>query len=163
VTMAKGQGNGFPMAAVVTTPKIAEHMAAAAHFNTFGGNPLAAAVGKAVLEVIKEEKLQENSKAVGTYFIEELGNFRKEFPFVGDVRGKGLMIAMEMVENKDTRVPLKTEKMLDIYEDIKDEGVLVGLGGHFRNSFRIKPPMCITKANVDFTLDTFRKVLKKHA
>jgi alanine-glyoxylate transaminase / (R)-3-amino-2-methylpropionate-pyruvate transaminase len=126
VTMAKGMGNGFPMAAVVTTKEIAgiinliykvlnyscskkkiilDLLGQALYFNTFGGNPMACAVGSAVLDVIDEEKLQENCANVGTYFLNELAKLRDEFEIVGDVRGKGLMIGIEMVQDK---VILKT-------------------------------------------------------
>ncbi|KAJ8787493.1 hypothetical protein J1605_022978 [Eschrichtius robustus] len=101
VTMAKGIGNGFPMAAVVTTPEIAKSLAKRLlHFNTFGGNPMACAIGSSVLEVIKEENLQENSQEVGTYMLLKFAKLRDEFEIVGDVRGKGLMIGIEMVKDK---------------------------------------------------------------
>ena len=95
VTMAKGIGNGFPLAAVVTTPEIAAKLGQALHFNTFGGNPMASAVGLAVLEVMKEEKCQENSQEVGTYLLSKLVQLVDKYPIVGDVRGKGLMIGKE--------------------------------------------------------------------
>ena len=95
VTMAKGIGNGFPLAAVVTTPEIASKMGQALHFNTFGGNPMASAVGLAVLEVLEEEKCQENSLEVGTYLLSKLVQLVDKYPIVGDVRGKGLMIGKE--------------------------------------------------------------------
>lgn len=100
VTLAKGIGNGFPMAALVTTKEIANSLGQAAHFNTYGGNPMACAVGSAVLDVIDEEKLKQNCQTVGTYFLKELEKLRDEFEIVGDVRGKGLMIGLELVENK---------------------------------------------------------------
>jgi alanine-glyoxylate transaminase/(R)-3-amino-2-methylpropionate-pyruvate transaminase len=100
VTMAKGMGNGFPMAAVVTRKEIADTLGQALYFNTFGGNPMACAVGSAVLDVIDEEKLQENCHVVGSYFLSELAKVRDEFEIVGDVRGKGLMIGVELVESK---------------------------------------------------------------
>jgi alanine-glyoxylate transaminase/(R)-3-amino-2-methylpropionate-pyruvate transaminase len=121
------------MAAVVTTPKIAQSLTLASHFNTFGGNPMASTVGSAVLDVIEEEKLQENCKTVGTYFMKELEKFRNEFSVVGDVRGKGLMIGVEAVESKETRKQLPIERVLDIFEDLKDAGILVGRGGHYGN------------------------------
>ena len=93
--MAKGIGNGFPLAAVVTTPEIAAKLGQALHFNTFGGNPMASAVGLAVLEVLKEEKCQENSLEVGTYLLSQLVQLVDKYPIVGDVRGKGLMIGKE--------------------------------------------------------------------
>ncbi|ELW53497.1 Alanine--glyoxylate aminotransferase 2, mitochondrial, partial [Tupaia chinensis] len=105
VTMAKGIGNGFPMAAVVTSPEIAKSLAKClSHFNTFGGNPMACAIGSAVLEVIKEENLQGNSQEVGTYTLLKFAKLRDEFEIVGDVRGKGLMIGIEMVQDKTFRI-----------------------------------------------------------
>jgi len=81
---------------------------------------------------------------------------------IGDVRGKGLMIGIEMVDDRETRVQLKMEKMLDVFEDLKDAGVLVGRGGFYGNVFRISPALNITKEDADFTLDVFRKTLKKN-
>lgn len=86
--MAKGIGNGFPLGAVVTTPKIAESLLQSGHFNTFGGNPLACAAGIAVLDVIEKEGLQENCKVLGTYFLECLAQLRDRYDIVGDVRGQ---------------------------------------------------------------------------
>lgn len=86
--MAKGIGNGFPLAAVVTTPKIAESLTRASHFNTYGGNPVACAAGLAVLEVIEKEGLQQNSKIVGTYLLKSLEQLREKYDIVGDVRGQ---------------------------------------------------------------------------
>lgn len=100
VTMAKGIGNGFPMAALVTRKEIADVLGQALYFNTFGGNPMACSVASAVLDVIDEERLQENCQNVGTHFLNELAQLREEFEIIGDVRGKGLMIGVELVENK---------------------------------------------------------------
>ncbi|XP_047502958.1 alanine--glyoxylate aminotransferase 2, mitochondrial-like [Penaeus chinensis] len=161
VTMAKGMGNGFPLAAVVTTPAIAQTMSHALHFNTFGGNPMASAVGLSVLETLKEDKTQENCKVVGTYFLQELAKLRDEYPTVGDVRGKGLMIAMEMVLDKDSRTPLDATTMMEIWDSCKEYGVILGRGGFYGNVFRIKPPMCITQADVDFTVSVLRHVLNE--
>ncbi|XP_068618804.1 alanine--glyoxylate aminotransferase 2, mitochondrial [Battus philenor] len=153
VTLAKGIGNGFPMAAVVTTSKIAAAHTQASYFNTFGGNPLAATAGKAVLEVIEEEGLQMSNKIVGKYFIEQLMQLQKVYPVIGDVRGKGLMLAVELVI-PGTKEPMCAEDFQNIFETIKDLGILIGRGGRWNNVLRIKPPMCINKQ--DFT----SKVLK---
>lgn len=83
--------------------------------------------------MIEEEKLQENCKTVGTYFLKELEKLKNECNIIGDVRGKGLMLGIETVENKDTRKQLPMDKVLDIFEDLKDEGLLVGRGGHYGN------------------------------
>ncbi|XP_046411893.1 alanine--glyoxylate aminotransferase 2, mitochondrial [Neodiprion fabricii] len=162
VTMGKGIGNGFPMGAVVTKPEIASSLKKALHFNTFGGNPVACAIGSAVLNVIAEEKLQENALQVGTYLIERLGALQLDHPsIIGDVRGKGLMIGVELICNPETRKPLPVPQMLNLFEDIKDMGVLVGKGGLYANVLRIKPPMCITKADADFTVEVINRAIKK--
>jgi alanine-glyoxylate transaminase/(R)-3-amino-2-methylpropionate-pyruvate transaminase len=156
VTMAKGMGNGFPMGAVVTTPEIASVLKSALYFNTFGGNPLASVVGKAVLDVIEEEKLQENCEKVGTYFLEQLASI--DSPLIGDVRGKGLMIGAELIDENGAKMP--AQRMANIFEYIKDKGVLTGKGGRFGNVLRIKPPMCITKKDVDQAVDVIAEAIK---
>jgi alanine-glyoxylate transaminase/(R)-3-amino-2-methylpropionate-pyruvate transaminase len=133
VTMAKGMGNGFPMAAVVTSAEVADVLGQSLHFNTFGGNPMACAVGKAVLEVIEEEGLQENCRLVGGYMLAELAKLRTELRVVGDVRGKGLMVGLEFVEDKESRKPLALDKVNAIWEATKNAGVLFGKGGYFGN------------------------------
>ncbi|XP_049860541.1 alanine--glyoxylate aminotransferase 2, mitochondrial-like isoform X2 [Schistocerca gregaria] len=162
VTMAKGIGNGFPLAAVVTTTEIAQSLKKFLHFNTFSGNPLACAVGTAVLEVIEEEKLQENCKIVGTYMLTKLAELRDKFDCIGDVRGKGLMIGVEMVKDKNQMKPMAASDFLDIWEEIKKHGIIIGKGGAQGNVFRIKPPMCITKEDVDYTISVLDKVLTKY-
>ncbi|XP_042232693.1 alanine--glyoxylate aminotransferase 2, mitochondrial-like isoform X2 [Homarus americanus] len=159
VTMAKGIGNGFPLAAVVTTPDIAKTMTGALHFNTFGGNPISSAVGLSVLEVIEEEKIQQNSLEVGTYFLQKLAKLREDYTIVGDVRGKGLMIGIEMVQDKTNQTPLNPQTMMDIWDACRDLGVILGRGGLYGTVFRIKPPMCITHADVDFTIAVLQHVL----
>ncbi|XP_011824519.1 PREDICTED: alanine--glyoxylate aminotransferase 2, mitochondrial [Mandrillus leucophaeus] len=132
------------------------------YFNTFGGNPMACAIGSAVLEVIKEENLQENSQEVGTYMLLKFAKLRDEFEIVGDVRGKGLMIGIEMVQDKMSRRPLPREEVNQIHEDCKHMGLLVGRGGIFSQTFRIAPSMCITKPEVDFATEVFRSALTQH-
>lgn len=162
VTMAKGIGNGFPMGAVVTTPEIAATFAKGVHFNTFGGNPVACAVALSVLDTIKEEGTQQNSLKVGTYLMTEMANLRDKYEIVGDVRGKGLQIGVEMVKDKTSRDPLPTDAVNEIFEDIKDMGVLIGKGGLYGQTFRIKPPMCITMEDADFFMAVFNKALHKY-
>lgn len=96
--MAKGIGNGFPLAAVITTNEIAKTLSIASFFNTFGGNPLSSAIGSTILDIIDEENLQSNSLQIGNYFLTQLAALRDKFPdLVGDVRGKGLMLGVEMM------------------------------------------------------------------
>ena len=152
VVMAKSIANGFPMGALVTTPEIAKCIVGTNHLNTYSGNPLATGVASAVLDVIQEENTQEKCLTLGKYFLENLATLRDEFEFVGDVRGKGLMIGIEMVEDKTSRKPLNPVTFELIWNRIKDLGVIVGRGGLNGNIFRIKPPMCITKEDIDYTL-----------
>ncbi|MBW1961205.1 MAG: aminotransferase class III-fold pyridoxal phosphate-dependent enzyme [Deltaproteobacteria bacterium] len=151
VTMAKGIGNGVPLAAVVTTPQIAYTLAQRIHFNTFGGNPVSCAAGKAVLEVIENEGLQNNSLTVGNYLIEKLNMLSEKHDIIGDVRGLGLMTGIELVRDRKTKTPAK-EECTEAFERAKDMGLLVGRGGLYGNVIRIKPPMCIKKEDVDFLI-----------
>jgi alanine-glyoxylate transaminase/(R)-3-amino-2-methylpropionate-pyruvate transaminase len=160
VTMAKGIGNGVPLAAVVTTPKIAQALAARIHFNTFGGNPVVCAQGKAVLEVIEREGLQANSLTVGNYLQDGFRKLAEKHSIIGDVRGKGLMLGVELVKDRVTKAPAK-EETLQIFETAKDLGLLIGKGGFHGNVLRIKPPMCFTKADADFALEVLDVCLAK--
>uniref|UniRef100_A0A3B4ZHX4 Alanine--glyoxylate aminotransferase 2, mitochondrial n=1 Tax=Stegastes partitus TaxID=144197 RepID=A0A3B4ZHX4_9TELE len=163
VTMAKGIGNGFPMGAVVTTPEIAASFSKAYHFNTFGGNSVACAVGSAVLDAIKEDGLQQNSLHVGTHLMTELAKLRDKYEIIGDVRGKGLQIGVEMVKDKvSDRKPLCPEAMMEIFEDVKDMGVLIGKGGLYGQTFRIQPPMCITTKDADFFVAVFDRAINNY-
>ncbi|KAF5286186.1 hypothetical protein FQA39_LY16356 [Lamprigera yunnana] len=161
VTMAKGMGNGFPLAAVVTTAEIANALQKAKHFNTFGGNPVSCAVGIAVLDILEKDKLQKNSDEIGTYLLLELQKLRDEFSVVGDVRGKGLMIGVEMIDGCGSDKPSESTKMVKYWDRCKELGVLLGRGGYYGNVFRIKPPMCITKEDAKFTVDVMRMALNE--
>jgi alanine-glyoxylate transaminase / (R)-3-amino-2-methylpropionate-pyruvate transaminase len=152
VTLAKGIGNGVPLAAVVTTPEIAQALTHRIHFNTFGGNPVSAAIGKAVLEVIDREGLQQQSLENGNYFLEGLRVLMSGHALIGDVRGKGLLIGMELVKDRKSKEPAK-EECARIFERTKELGLLIGKGGFYGNVLRIAPPMCITKGDVDFALE----------
>ena len=151
VTMAKGIGNGCPLAAVVTTPAIAKVLAARIHFNTFGGNPVSCAQGRAVLEVIDREKLQENSLNVGGYLKAGFERLQAKHSLIGDVRGLGLMLGIELVKDRATKEPAK-EECAAVFEKARELGLLIGKGGLWGNTLRIKPPMCITKADADFII-----------
>lgn len=104
VTMAKGIGNGLPLAAVVTTPEIAATLSRKTHLNTFGGNPVCSAGGRAVLKTIDEERLQENSAKLGSYLMGKLHELKEKHDIIGNVRGKGLMVGVELVQDRHTKV-----------------------------------------------------------
>lgn len=157
MTMAKGLGNGLPIGACITTTQIADKCQKSV-INTFGGNPVSAATACAVIDTIQEEKLMENCKVVGDYLLEGLRDLQKAFPIIGDVRGKGLMVGAEIAE-PGTKVPMATE-CAKIVEIAKENGVILGKGGLYGNTIRIKPPMTITKQDVDKTLSVMRKALE---
>lgn len=161
--MAKGIGNGFPLSAVVTTDEIASSMRKAYFFNTFGGNPLASRVGLEVLQIIDDEKMMEKSRVLGDKLILGLGKLRDSYPeVIGDVRGKGLMIAVELVKSAESREPISSEGFADILENLKDHSLLIGKGGTYGTVLRITPPMCITEDDVDYTLEVMDKVISDY-
>ena len=152
VTMAKGIGNGCPLGAVVTTPKIAATLAERTHFNTFGGNPVVSAIGKTVLEVIDREKLQENSLNIGKHLVAGLQELKQKHNLIGDVRGKGLMLGIELVKDRTSKEPAKQE-CAQILELCKDMGLLLGKGGLWGQTIRFSPPMCLHQQDADFLLE----------
>jgi len=158
VTMAKGIGNGYPLAAVVTTPAIAQALATRTHFNTFGGNPVCCAIGRAVLRVIDRERLQENCLVLGGYLKAGLEKLAEKHSVVGEVRGLGLMLGVELVKDRVTKVPAK-EECVAVFEKARELGLLIGKGGLWGNTLRIKPPMCITRADADFMLSVLDRAL----
>ena len=158
VTMAKGIGNGAPLAAVTTRMEIAKALTQRIHFNTYAGNPVSTAAGLAVLDVIDTDGLQENSRVVGGRLKTGLERLMRSHTLIGDVRGMGLMLGVELVRDRATKEPAKGET-LDVLEAAREGGILIGKGGLDGNVLRIKPPMCITKADVDFALDVFDRAL----
>lgn len=160
VTMAKSIGNGAPLAAVVTTPEIAATLSQRIHFNTFGGNPVSCAIGKAVLEVIERENLQAKCAELGDRLLAGFRRLYEKYPVVGDVRGKGLMVALEFVKDRETKDPDK-EACARIFERCRELGVLVGKGGLHGNIIRITPPMCVTHEDIDFILDVLDVALSE--
>ncbi|HEX5387212.1 MAG TPA: aspartate aminotransferase family protein [Gemmatimonadales bacterium] len=151
VTMAKGIGNGMPLAAVTTRRDIADALTQRIHFNTFGGNPVAMAAGLAVLEVIDEDGLQENARVVGARLKAGLQDLARRHPLIGDVRGMGLMLGVEVVRDRARRTPA-AEETLEVLEQLRGLGVLVGKGGLDANVLRIKPPLCLATEDADFAI-----------
>ena len=158
VTMAKGIGNGCALGAVVTTPKIAQALASRIHFNTFGGNPVACAQARAVLQVIDREALQANSLKIGAYLKNGFTKLAKKHTLIGDVRGLGLMLGIELVKDRKTKEPAK-EECAAVFEACRDMGLLIGKGGLWGNTLRIKPPMIFTKSDSDFMLAVLDEAL----
>ncbi|XP_024977116.1 alanine--glyoxylate aminotransferase 2 homolog 1, mitochondrial [Cynara cardunculus var. scolymus] len=160
VTMAKGIGNGLPLGAVVTTPEIAQVMAQKIQFNTFGGNPVCSAGGLAVLRVLDKENRQKHCSDVGSHLIGRLKDLQQKFDLIGDVRGRGLMVGIELVTDRKEKTPAKAETAV-LFEKLRELGVLVGKGGLHGNVFRIKPPMCFNKDDADFLVDALDYSISK--
>jgi alanine-glyoxylate transaminase/(R)-3-amino-2-methylpropionate-pyruvate transaminase len=158
VTMAKGIGNGAPLGAVVTTPKIAATIAQRTHFNTFGGNPVVCAQGAAVLEVIEREKLQANALRIGNQIFAGLERLKAKHNLIGDVRGKGLLLGIELVKDRATKEPAAAE-CAQVMEACRDMGLLVGKGGLYGHTIRFSPPMCLHEQDADFLLDVLDRAL----
>uniref|UniRef100_A0A2N9EUG5 alanine--glyoxylate transaminase n=1 Tax=Fagus sylvatica TaxID=28930 RepID=A0A2N9EUG5_FAGSY len=160
VTMAKGIGNGLPLGAVVTTPEIASVLAQKILFNTFGGNPVCSAGGLAVLRVIDQEKRQAHCSDIGSHLLERLRALQQRHEIIGDVRGRGLMVGVELVTDRNEKTPAKAETAV-LFEKLRELGVLVGKGGLHGNVFRIKPPMCFTRDDADFLVDALDYAISK--
>ena len=158
VTMAKGFGNGCPLAAVVTTPKIAQTLAARTHFNTFGGNPVVCAQGRAVLKIIDRDKLQQNSLKIGNRILAGLRELQQKHNIIGDVRGKGLMLGIELVKDRQSKEPAK-EECAQVLETTKEMGLLLGKGGLWGQTIRFSPPMCVNEQDADFLLEVLDRAL----
>jgi 4-aminobutyrate aminotransferase-like enzyme/Ser/Thr protein kinase RdoA (MazF antagonist) len=155
VVMGKPIGNGHPLAAVVTTKEIASSFANGMEFfSTFGGNPVACAIGLAVLDVIRDDHLQEHAHKLGTYFRDGLRNLIGKHAIIGDVRGAGLFIGVEFVRDRDTLEPAAEEAQEFILR-MKARGILLSTDGPFHNVIKIKPPMVLTRDDVDMVLRCF--------
>ncbi|XP_022685690.1 5-phosphohydroxy-L-lysine phospho-lyase-like [Varroa jacobsoni] len=167
VTVGKPIGNGHPLACVITTPKIARAFEAqgAEYFNTYGGNPVSMAIANAVLNVIEDERLQQHALNVGTYLIQALRKVQRRRSLIGDVRGIGLFVGIELVKDPQTKEP-GAEEALYISRRFKEEHCLVSTEGEWNNVLKLKPPMVFTRDNVDTIctlLDTFLAELERGA
>ncbi|MFK7772653.1 MAG: aminotransferase class III-fold pyridoxal phosphate-dependent enzyme [Saprospiraceae bacterium] len=161
VTMGKPIGNGHPLAAVVTTQKVAETFAnGMEYFNTFGGNPVSCAIGREVLNVIKEEKLQKNAKEVGDYLTIHLQKLKERHSIIGDVRGIGFFLGIELVSNRKTLEPAADETNY-LANRMRERGILMSTDGPLHNVLKIKPPMCFSFSDADFLIENLDKVLSE--
>ncbi len=160
VTMAKGIGNGAPLACCVARAEIADCMKQRLHFNTYGGNPVSMAQGLATLDVLLEDNVQQHAADVGGYLKQGLEELQSRHSIVGDVRGQGLMLGVELVTDCDAKTPASAETA-KVHERAKDLGLLIGKGGVFGNVLRIKPPMCIQREDCDFMCEVLDMCLSE--
>ncbi|MEW6041860.1 MAG: aspartate aminotransferase family protein [Elusimicrobiota bacterium] len=163
MTMAKGMGNGMPIGGVITTPEIAEAHRNLTHFSTYGGNPVSTTQARLVIETIEKRGYLENTKKIGDYLVGHFNELAKKHSIIGEVRGKGLMLGIELVKDRKTKEPAAKE-ILRLMDLCKDRGLFIGKGAMAGNVIRIKPPYCVTRDDADFivkTLDETLGVLEK--
>ncbi len=162
IVMAKGLGNGFPIGAVVAKKHIAEPMAEKFMFHTYGANPTSAAAARAVLAVMKDEGLQENAAKVGGKLLERLHDLRDKHKAIGDVRGKGLMLAIEFVKDRDSKEP-DNDMTTEVFEACRAQGIILSKSGPYQQCLRMVPPLCLTAKDVDQVTKSLDRALSDAA
>jgi len=159
VTMGKPMGNGHPLAGLTVRPEILERFGRnASYFNTFGGNPVSAAVGLAVLQVIEEEGLQENARQVGAQLKEGLEGLAREHDCLGQVRGAGLFIGVDVVAPSGAADGATARRIVNL---LREEGMLIGVSGADNNALKIRPQLCFSAQNVEQFLGALQRVLRQ--
>ncbi len=161
VTMGKPIGNGHPLGAVVTTPEIAAAFAnGMEYFNTFGGNPVSCEIGLAVLDVVRDEGLQDQALRAGRRLRDGLRRLAERHPVVGDVRGLGLFLGIELVRDRAARAPAAREAAY-VVERMKDHGILLSTDGPDHNVIKMKPPLTFSETDADRVLAAYDRVLSE--
>jgi 4-aminobutyrate aminotransferase-like enzyme len=159
VTMGKPMGDGHPLAIVVTTPEIAADFAKETdYFNTFGGNPVSAEVGKKVLEIVLRDKLLANVKETGDYLFAGLQRLAGAHELIGEIRGKGFFVGIELVTDRAAKTPAERETTA-VIEAMRESGVLVSRIGRYRNIVKIRPPLTFRREHADIVLEKFDAAL----
>jgi 4-aminobutyrate aminotransferase len=147
ITAAKGLGNGQPIGLTIARPEIADAFQGLT-ISTFGGNPVTATAARAVIDVIEEDDLKTNAAVVGGYFRQKLEELQQKYPLIGDVRGMGLMQALELVTDRKSKEPAAAATV-SLMEEARKRGLLIGKGGMYGNVIRMSPPLNIAKSDVD--------------
>lgn len=158
MTFAKGIADGFPLAAFIARPEIADSFRPGDHLSTFGGNPVSCAAGLANVNFLVREKIAEKALVKGERVLGQLKELKKKFPIIGDVRGSGLMIGIELVRDKE-KTPANTEAA-KVKAMMREKGFLCGVGGTFANVLRWQPPLVITEAELDSAVANLAECLK---
>ena len=157
--MAKGIANGFPLGNFIATPEVADAFTPGDHLSTFGGNPVSCAAAMANIRALQEEKLAENAQARGERMMERLRSVQEDCALVGDVRGQGLMIGLELVRDRNKTPAVEEAKK--VRSLCREQGVLVGVGGALANVVRLQPPLVITEDECERVLEVLEKALNK--
>jgi 4-aminobutyrate aminotransferase-like enzyme len=159
VVLGKPIGNAFPLAAVVTTPEIAASFNNGMEFfSTFGGNPVACAAGLAVLDVLRDENLQQNALEVGTRWLTSLRELQSTYDLIGDVRGSGLFLGLDFVTDRTTRQPAANQASY-VMNRFRDRGILVGTDGPHHNIIKLRPPLIFSDADANLFTSTLAEIL----
>ena len=159
--MGKPMGSGLPVSGVVTTEEISDSFHEKAfYFNTTAATPLQAAVGGTVIDIIQDEGLIENAEKIGGYLKAELLKIKDDFDYLGDIRGPGLFIGLDIVDNKEDKNPDR-EKAIEIVEILKGKGVLISNAGQYRNVLKLRPPLVFDSSHADFLLDELSASFKE--
>ncbi len=158
ITMAKGFGNGAAIGAVLMKTEISESLRGKMYFNTFGGDPFQTAQSKVTMEIIRDEKLVENARAMGKVLMDGLKDLMKKHKLIGDVRGRGLMIGIELVKDRESKA-YATDEAARLMDLCREKGVLIGKGGLFGNVMRIAPPLTINRDEISGLLKTLDESL----
>lgn len=162
VTLGKPMGAGHPVAAVITSREIASKFANIdCYFNTFGGNPVSAAVAEAVIDEIDNQNLLQNVTQVGMYISSRLAEIKQNFDFVGNIQGAGLFWGLDLINDPDTKEPMKREQLRHIVTLLKNEGVLMGSTGRYGNCLKIRPPLIFSKENAEQAIVAIEKVFSE--
>jgi 4-aminobutyrate aminotransferase len=148
ITMAKGFGSGIPIGGFISRPEIAADYTVTDAFATFGGNPLSCAAAVAVIEIIQEEKYLEKAAKLGAHLKKKMEELKETHQIVGEVRGQGMMLGVELVRDRATKEPA-VQEMLTIMEVCRENGLLIGKGGLDNNVIRLQPPLELTEDQID--------------
>lgn len=152
VVMAKGIGNGYPLGAVAVKKHIADVMAEKFLFHTYGANPVSCSAGRAVLQAMRDEGIQENAKVVGAALLKKLHQLQDKFEIIGDVRGKGLMLAIELVKDRTSKEPAPEETAI-VFEAARAQGLILSKSGPYRSVLRFVPPLCLSMDDIEHIAD----------
>jgi 4-aminobutyrate aminotransferase-like enzyme len=159
VTMGKPMGNGHPIAGMAARPEVlARFGQSLRYFNTFGGNPVSAAVGMAVLDVLENEKLQDNARMIGEYLRAGLESLARCYPVIGDIRSAGLFVGVELVHDRKSMEPAGN-KAARVVNGLRERRVLISAAGPSANILKIRPPLVFSKANADLFLTALDETL----
>ena len=157
MVMAKGLADGFPLSAFTARSEIADSFKPGDHLSTFGGNPISCAAGLANIEFLEENQIPKQAEEKGNYLMDRLNSLARKHTVIGDIRGRGLMVGIELVEDRSTRAP--SSSGANIQDQCLEEGILIGVGGIYGNILRIQPPLVIENEELDAVVDCLDRVL----